>query len=61
MSAYGLFLILSTAPRRCTCAAIPYIGTALRMQTSLPSKRLRSCQKRMQTGKRENVVIMFTV
>lgn len=61
MSAYSLFLILSIAPRRSICAAIAYAGTGLGKQTSLPSKRLRSCQKGRQTGKRENVIIMFTV
>lgn len=64
----SLFLILSFVHRRPACAAIPYTDTGadvvyagLVMQPSLHSKRLRSHQKGRGRGKREIVVIIFTV
>lgn len=64
----SLFLILSFVHRRPACAGIPYTDTGadvvyagLVMQPSLHSKRLRSHQKGRGRGKREIVVIIFTV
>ena len=64
----SLFLILSFVYRRAACVVIPYTNTeadvvyaGLVMQPSLHSKRLRSHKKGRGRGKREIVIIIFTV